>query len=113
MENVLFPWASLQPTATVAYWAEAQLASPRRRPLDGPCRWCTSALGVACSELERRYGFHLSHPHGSSYESQYLNLGKVAGNRGLTGEAVRAVATDDVDGGNDSKVREGTHRSSP
>jgi hypothetical protein len=54
MENVLFPWASLQPTATVAYWAEAQLASPRRRPLDGPCRWCTSALGVACSPALRR-----------------------------------------------------------
>jgi hypothetical protein len=40
--NPLFLQASLQPTATVAYWAEAQLAGPRRWPLDGPCRRCAA-----------------------------------------------------------------------
>jgi hypothetical protein len=31
---------------------------------------------------------------------QHLNLEEVAGNRGLTGEAVRAAAIDGVEGGN-------------
>jgi hypothetical protein len=51
-------------------------------------------------ELKWRQGFPLYHPHGSSYEPQHLNLEEVAGNRGLTGEAVGAAATDDIEGGN-------------
>jgi hypothetical protein len=105
--------------ATVAYWVETQLAGPG----GGPCK-PEHAQGessahtvrdhhVECGqhtqrgvltdtspELERRQGFHLAHPHGSSYEPQHLNLEEVAGKRGLTGEAVRAVATDVIKGGN-------------
>jgi hypothetical protein len=44
--------------------------------------------------------FYLAHPHGSNYEPQHLNLEEVAEKRGLTGEAVRAVANDDVECGN-------------
>jgi hypothetical protein len=70
-------------------------------------------LADASSELERRQGFHLAHPNGSSYELQHLNLEEVAGKRGLTGEAVKAVATDDVEGGNCGEVREGAPSSAP
>jgi hypothetical protein len=31
-----FQWAAREPTATVAYWAMAQLAGLVWRPLDGP-----------------------------------------------------------------------------
>jgi hypothetical protein len=48
----------------------------------------------------RQQGFHLAHPHGSSYEPERLNPEEVSGKRGLTGEAVGVVATNDVDGGN-------------
>jgi hypothetical protein len=58
-------------------------------------------LAVASSELERRRGFHLDHPHGSSYKPQHLNVEEVAGNRGLIDEAIEAMTTDDVVGGND------------
>jgi hypothetical protein len=48
----------------------------------------------------RRQGFHLAHPHGSSYEPQHLNLEEVAGKWGLTGEAVGVAAIDGVIDGN-------------
>jgi hypothetical protein len=70
-------------------------------------------LAGASPELERQQGFHLGHPHGSSYEPQHLNLEEVAENRDLTGAAVGAVATDGVDGGNCSKIREGAPSPSP
>jgi hypothetical protein len=54
----------------------------------------------ASPELERWQGFHLGHPHGSSYEPQHLNVEEVAGNMGLIDEAVEAAATDDDVGGN-------------
>jgi hypothetical protein len=57
-------------------------------------------LTGALPELERGQGFHLGHPHGSSYELQHLNIEEVARNRDLTGEAVRAIATDGVEGEN-------------
>jgi hypothetical protein len=44
------------------------------------------------------------HPHGSMYEPQHPNLEEVARKVVLTGEAVGAMATDDVEGGNDFKV---------
>jgi hypothetical protein len=59
-------------------------------------------LTGALPKLERRQGFHLGHPHGSSSELQHLNIEEVARNRDLTGEAVRAIATDGVEGGNGS-----------
>jgi hypothetical protein len=48
----------------------------------------------------QQQGFHLAHPHGSSYEPERLNPEEVSGKRGLTGEAVGVVATNGVDGGN-------------
>jgi hypothetical protein len=59
-------------------------------------------LAGALLELKRRQGFHLIHPHGSSYEPQHLNLEEVPGNRTLISKAVRGAATDGVEGGNDS-----------
>jgi hypothetical protein len=50
--------------------------------------------------------FSPRHPHQSIYEPQHPNLEEVAGQGVLIGEAVGAVATDGVKGGNDFKVRE-------
>jgi hypothetical protein len=52
------------------------------------------------AEVKWWQGPHLNHPHGSSYKQEHQNLDEVAGERVLTGEAVGAVATDGVKGGN-------------
>jgi hypothetical protein len=51
-------------------------------------------------EVKRWQGLHLDHPHCSSYKPQHRNLEEVAEERVVTGEAVVAAATDDVEGGN-------------
>jgi hypothetical protein len=68
----------------------------------GHCGQCTQrgAELYGAAAAYRRQGLHLGHPHGSNYETQYLNLEEVVVKRGLTDEAIGAVATNDVDGGN-------------
>jgi hypothetical protein len=84
LEKFTVPLGSLQPTAIVAYWANVGA-------FGGPRHTVTA---------HQRQGFHLAHPHGSSYEPQHLNLEVVVGRRGLTSKAVRVVVTDGVEGGN-------------
>jgi hypothetical protein len=59
-------------------------------------------LTGASPDLEQRRDFHLGHPHGYSYEPQHLNLEEVSRKWGPTDEAVGAVATDIVEGRNNS-----------
>jgi hypothetical protein len=54
MEKSTITSSSLQPMATVGYWAEAQLPGPRWRPMDGPCRWCTARVHLAHSHRAER-----------------------------------------------------------
>jgi hypothetical protein len=54
----------------------------------------------------RRQGLHLTLPHRSLYEPRHQELDEMAEKRARTGNAVKAVATDDVEGGNGFKVRE-------
>jgi hypothetical protein len=79
----------------VAYCAEAQQAGPWRGQYTQ-----RGKLTDASPNLKRQHGFHPAPPHGSSYEPQHLNLDEVTAKRGLTGEAVGAAATDDVERGN-------------
>jgi hypothetical protein len=58
-------------------------------------------------EVHRQHGLHLDHPHDSSYKPQDRDLEKVAGERVLTGEVVRAAATNGIEGGNGFQVGEG------
>jgi hypothetical protein len=120
MENSTIHLGSLQPMATVAYWAESQQAGPKRQPTAhgaqlergqhartmrstcghrGQCTRCCAELYDGAAAY-RRQGLHLRHTHGSNYEPQYLNLEEVVGKRGLTSEAIGVAATDGVEGGN-------------
>jgi phage gp16-like protein len=123
LEKFTVPLGSLQPTVTLAYWAKAQQAIPRRLPLTAMAHRVRSVRGQHMHTMHsarghhgqctrhgmelygtvtahRRQGFHLAHTHGTIYEPQHLNLEEVARKRGLTGEVVRAVTTDGVNGGN-------------
>jgi hypothetical protein len=74
-KNPLLPPASLQPTATMAYWANAQLAGPRRWPWTAHGAWMRPERGqhtwhgaefYGATVGYRRQRLRLDHPHGSS-----------------------------------------------
>jgi hypothetical protein len=107
----LFQWATREPIATLAYWAwaKAQQAGPIRQPSSSP-RGAASTHGAVShgvAEVHRQQGLHHDHPHGSGYKPQHRDLEKVARERVITGEAVRAATTDGVEGGNNFQVGEG------
>jgi hypothetical protein len=84
----------------VAYWAEAYHACPIWQSLASTCRRSVASARPV-------------HPHGSDYKPPHRELEEAARGVVLTGEALGAVATDGVDGGNGSQVSEGTNSLAP
>jgi hypothetical protein len=115
-KSVLCRRATLEPMATVAHWAKANLAGPDRRPVRTSA-WLPrsgSRLGAALNGVVKhhwRWGLRQGHHHYSGYTSLHQDLDKVAEKGVLTGEAVGVAATNGVEGGNGSQVGEGAPNS--
>jgi hypothetical protein len=76
------------------------------------CMWHGAVLNGPAIAY-RRCGLHLDLLHWSLYEPWQQDLNEVAGRGVLAGDVIRSAAANDVEGGNNFKVREGAPSSAP